>query len=108
MDATETGRLVRTYSYFDLTLIGYANASPLLSGVLTGVSVVLGIVCMCRFETAKRCARVRFVCSPLAVAFSLLPVLLGGAYMNAVSYLIAGLLTLGVGLQAVANRKDEA
>ena len=38
-----TERVIHTYSYFDLNLVGYANFSPMLTGILTVAVVILGI-----------------------------------------------------------------
>lgn len=93
------------YSYFDLTPFGYANFTPLLTGLLTA-AVVLALIVLLR-KTAGR-SRVRsaaYVCSILSAALSFMPLLLFGAsYMTGVSYLISALLFISVGLQAVSNR----
>ena len=49
-----TERVIHTYSYFDLNLVGYANFSPMLTGILTVAVVILGITILCRYEKAKK------------------------------------------------------
>ena len=58
-----TERVIHTYSYFDLNLVGYANFSPMLTGILTVAVVILGITILCRYENAKKRKKAIFVCS---------------------------------------------
>ena len=102
---TET--VTYTYSYFNLKLVGYANFSPMLTGILTVVVVILGIVTLCRYEKAKRSKRAVFICSVIAVLLSLIPlVLFGSSYMTMTSYIISVAMVASICFQAVANRRD--
>ncbi len=100
-------RITRVFSYFSLTPYGYANFTPLLTGILTAVILLLGILALIRFEKAKKCRNSAFVCTVLTVLCSLVPLLVFGAnYMNAVSYTVTALLAGSAIVQAIANRKN--
>lgn len=102
---TET--VTHTYSYFNLNLVGYANFSPMLTGILTVAVVILGIVILCRYEKAKRSKRTVFICSVIAVLLSLIPlVLFGSSYMTMTSYIISVAMAASICFQAVANRRE--
>ncbi len=100
-------RITRVFSYFSLTPYGYANFTPLLTGILTAVILLLGILALIKFEKAKKCRNSAFVCTVLTVLCSLVPLLVFGAnYMNAVSYTVTALLAGSAIVQAIANRKN--
>lgn len=102
-----TERVTELYSYFQLELVGYGNFAPFLTGALTIAVILLGIIAFCRYEKARKCKNAAFVCTVIAAALSLVPLLLfGRAYMTTTSYLITALLAASVCCQAVANRKD--
>ena len=102
-----TERVTELYSYFHLDLVGYVNFAPFLTGSLTIVVILLGIIAFCRYEKARKCKNAAFVCTVIAAVLSLIPLLLfGRAFMTAVSYIITALLAASVCCQAVANRKD--
>ena len=99
------GETIReTFSYFDLTPFGYANFSPLPTGILTLVSVLLGIISSIRYNTVRKIKSAVFICSVLAAALSLLPLLYGRNYMVAASYAVFAAIVISVCFQAVANR----
>lgn len=98
-------RVRHTYSYFDLTLVGYGNFAPLITGILTALAVLMGLAALWRYGKTKTCKSAVFVCSVIAAAVSLVPLLLfGSAYMTAISYLITVLMVLSICFQAIANR----
>lgn len=102
---TGSGETIReTFSYFDLTPFGNAHFSPLPTGILTVVSVLLGIISAIRYNTIKKTKSAAFICSILAAALSLLPLLYGGRYMVAASYAVFTSIAISVCFQAVANR----
>lgn len=107
MGDPRTGKVFRnTYSYFDLTLYGYANFTPLLTGLLTIVILLLGIITLCRFQKAARARNAAFICTIIALVLSLLPpIFYGTDYLTATSCFISAALLLSLCSQAVANRK---
>ena len=102
-----TGKVFRnTYSYFDLTVYGYANFTPLLTGLLTIAILVLSILTLCRFQRAVRTRNAAFICTVIALVLSLLPpIFFGVNYLTATSCFISAALLLSLCAQAVANRK---
>lgn len=99
------GKTIReTFSYFDLTPFGYANFSPLPTGILTVVSVLLGIISGIRYNTVRKTKSAVFICSVLAAILSLLPLLYGRNYMAAASYAVFAAIEISICFQAVANR----
>lgn len=105
--AGPTKRVRHTCSYFDLTLVGYGNFTPMITGILTALAVLLGIIVLCRYGKTKKYKSAVFACSVIAAAASLVPLLLfGSAYMTVVSYMITVLMVASICLQAAANRKE--
>lgn len=105
--AGPTETVTHTYSYFNFALVGYANFTPLLTGILSISIVISGIIALCRYDSAKKCKSAVFICSVIAVVLSLVPLLLFGSVgMTAISYIITAMMTASVCLQAVANRKE--
>ncbi len=100
-------RITQTFSYFSLTPYGYANFTPLLTGMLTVAILILGILSLIWYANMQKVRKAAFICTVIALLLSLVPlVLFGAGYMNAVSYSVSGFLLLSLGLQIVANRKD--
>ena len=96
----------QTYSYFSLTPFGYANFTPLLTGLLTAAACLLSVLCLLNRGKSARLRNGIFVVSVVLFVLSLVPLLLfGPAYMTAVSYGVTGLTAASALLQAVANRK---
>lgn len=99
--------VVKQYSYFSLTPVGYANFTPLLTGVLTAVILFLELISLCRYEKGAKGKNSAFICSVISVPLSLMPlVLFGIRYMTPVSFGVTGCLGISLCLQAVANRKS--
>lgn len=94
----------RTFCYFDLVLIGYANFLPMLAGVCTVVAFLLGIWTWFHFE---RCSRApAWLCVLFAALLAVMPaIVMGPDCMTGISWLVSVLLWLAVLLQTVANRK---
>lgn len=102
-----TERATKTYSYFSLLPLGYANVTPMLTGILTVVIIMLGVITLFKFEKTSNFRRKAFICSIIALIFSIIPLLqYGTAGMTTASYTVSGALALSICLQAVANRKD--
>lgn len=100
-------RVTKTFSYFSLLPLGYANFAPLAAGVLTIVTLLLGVISLFRFDKAARYRKAAFLCDILALFFSVAPLLLFGAVgMTAASYTVCGAILFSICLQAVANRQD--
>lgn len=99
-------RITETYSYFSLLPVGYANVTPLLTGILTIAILTLGITALFQFDKAPKVRKAAFICSILSLLFSIAPLFLFGmAGMNAASYGVSGAIACSICLQAVANRK---
>ncbi len=99
--------VTHTYSYFNLDLVGYANFTPLLTGILSISVVILGIIALCRYDRAKKCKSAVFICSVIATVLSLVPLLLfGSVSMTTISYIITAMMVASICFQAVANRKE--
>lgn len=71
-------RVTHTYSYFDLSLIGYANFAPMLTGILTVIALILGIIALCKYEKAAKIRNARFVRSRISGIMSLVPLFMAG------------------------------
>ncbi len=99
-------RLKQGFSYFDLTVFGFANFSPMLTGLMT---VAVGILLCIALVTFKKAAKLRnavFICSVVTFLLSFAPLLYGGEYMTGISYTVSALLGISLCLQAVANRNQ--
>lgn len=88
------------FSYFDLTVFGYANFAPLLTGLLTVISLFCAVLAVIRRGKARNKA---FLCTSLALILSFAPLLFGWEYMTWVSYTVSGLLLLTLCLLAFAQ-----
>lgn len=90
--------VVRTFSCFSLIPLGYANFSPMLTGILTAVSVFTGIILLLRRQESGQNAV--FFCTAAALIFSLLPMWAAG--ISATGFAITAALTASALLQAAA------
>lgn len=103
-----TRTIIRTYSYFDMMLWGYANITPMLTGIMTIAVIIFGILALCRHEKADKIRKAAFICSIVAIILSIVPfVLFGSSYMTMISYIISSVMAVSICLQAVANRKSQ-
>lgn len=104
---SSTERTIEVYSYFSMLPVGYANFAPLLTGILTILIILLGVIALFRFDKAASIRRTIFVCSIISLLFSIVPVFLFGTVgMTAASYAISCAILLSNCLQAVANRQE--
>lgn len=102
-----TERVTETYSYFSLLPLGYANITPMLTGILTITIILLGVISLFKFNKALKCRNAAFICSIIALLFSIVPLFLFGTVsMTAASYAVSGATALSICLQAVANRQE--
>ena len=104
--AGPTERIVETYSYFSLLPLGYANVAPMLTGIMTAVATLLGVVVLARPNSAFGLRRAALLCGIVALLFSVFPLFLFGAVsMTAVGYAVSGALLLSVCLLVAAGRR---
>lgn len=102
-------RVTRVYSYFSLLPVGYANVTPMLTGLLTIAIIVLGVIAVFSFDRSSKLRKVVFICSAISFLFSIIPLFLFGMIgMTVASYVISGAILLSICLQAVANQKNNA
>lgn len=105
-----TGPTERTFeicSYFSLLPIGYANVTPMMTGILTVAIILLGVISLFQFDKASKFRKAAFICSIVSLLFSIVPLFLFGAVgMTAASYVVSGAILLSICLQAVANRQE--
>ena len=100
-------RTIEVYSYFSMLPVGYANFAPLLTGILTILIILLGVIALFRFDKAASIRRTIVVCSIISLLFSIVPVFLFGTVgMTAASYAVSCAILLSNCLQAVANRQE--
>lgn len=102
-----TKQTIEVYSYFSLLPVGYANFTPLLTGILTILIILLGAIALLRFDRAASIRKTIFVCSIISLLFSIVPLFLFGTVgMTVASYAVSCAILLSICLQAVANRKE--
>ena len=102
-----TTQTIEVYSYFSLLPVGYANFTPLLTGILTILIILLGAIALFRFDRAASIRKTIFVCSIISLLFSIVPLFLFGTVgMTVASYAVSCAILLSICLQAVANRKE--
>ena len=84
------GHFRQLYSYFDLTPFGYANFSPLITGIITCIITLLVVVyCITGNQKwAQKAKNILYVCT----VFSLGPILLGIRFFSVVGGLITASL----------------
>ena len=102
-----TKRTIEICSYFSLLPVGYANITPMLTGILTVVIILLGVIVLFKFDKAPKFRKAAFICSIVSLLFSIVPLFLFGTVgMTAASYAVSGAILLSICLQAVANRQE--
>lgn len=102
-----TKQTIEVYSYFSLLPVGYANFTPLLTGILTILIILLGAIALFRFDRAASIRKTIFVCSIISLLFSIVPLFLFGTVgMTVASYAVSCAILLSICLQAVANRQE--
>ena len=102
-----TEHTIEICSYFSLLPVGYANITPMLTGILTVVIILLGVIVLFKFDKAPKFRKAAFICSIVSLLFSIVPLFLFGAVgMTTASYTVSGAILLSICLQAVANRQE--
>ena len=96
---------IKTVSYFDLTLWGYASFSPLITGLLTAAAVILGAICI--VSKSKRAANVQLGVTFCGFITALLPALMGAEYLNIAGLAVALLLLGHTALGYIMLTKDK-
>ena len=95
-------RMTEYVSCFDMMLLGYANAAPFLSAVLTVISLLLTVLLFFRFS--RRLKNTVYIITILAAAFMPLPALFFGfAYYPPMAIVITICLATSSWFQACAN-----
>ena len=102
-----TKRTIEICSYFSLLPVGYANVTPMLTGILTVVIILTGVIVLFKFDKSTKLRKAIFICSIVSLLFSIVPLFLFGTVgMTAASYAVSGAILLSICLQAVANRQE--
>lgn len=102
-----TERTTEIYSYFSLFPVGYANVTPFLTGILTIVIILLGVIAFFKFSTAAKLRKAIFICSIISFLFSIVPLFLFGTIgMTSASYAVSGAILFSICLQTAANRQE--
>lgn len=92
------------YSYFSLTPFGYANFTPLITGLLTAAALLLAVLTILWRKKGEAFRGKAFVCASLALLFTPVPLLLfGPEYMTWVSWLVFLFLLLSLFCLASTN-----
>nr|MBQ4319733.1 hypothetical protein [Clostridia bacterium] len=80
----------QTFSYFDLTPMGYANSGPILTAMLTCVITLIALIYIL---TAKKVLRSALsILCVIALVTSVMPMAYGMAYLSPVGIAITALL----------------
>ena len=82
------GHIRKTYSYFSLTPIGYANFGPFLCALLSVVLLVYHIICG-SFIVKKNAYAGAIALNLIAIVFSITPLMFGIDYYSVVGLLIS-------------------
>ena len=86
--SSPTERIRKTFSYFDLTPVGYANIGPFFTAIISCL-VLLMLVIYCLKGNVRLAIKAKSILY-VAVAMSLVPLFFGVDYFS----LVAGLITL--------------
>ncbi|MBQ6292975.1 MAG: hypothetical protein IJK77_03760 [Lachnospiraceae bacterium] len=102
-----TERTIEVLSYFSMLPVGYANVFPMITGVLTIVIILLGVIALFKFNNTTKLKKAIFICSIFSLVFSIVPLFLFGTIgMTVASYAVFGAILLSICLQAVAIRQE--
>ncbi|MBR2615484.1 MAG: hypothetical protein IKC69_02275 [Clostridia bacterium] len=72
----------RSYSYFDLTPYGYGNVTPIMTGILTVLAVVYGILSL--VSEKEKTENSAFLLTLAGAVFSVVPFFRGLTYLSPV------------------------
>lgn len=89
-----TERIRKTFSYFSLDPVGYANFGPFLTACLTCVILVLVILCFVKYNI--RIVNALYMTSITALITSLLPLMFGFEYFSIVGAVISIILIIEI------------
>lgn len=85
-----TERIRKTFSYFSLAPVGYANFAPFITGILTCVLLVLTVISLKKANVTQAV----FVVSLIAAIFSFIPLLYGLSHYSVLGGIISALLVM--------------
>lgn len=95
----------KRFSYFSLTLVGYAEYAPFLAGVLTAAVTILCIINFIKKRKTKGLQNTAFILTVIALILSVLPFFeYGLAYVSVSSGIISILILISAVLQFIGNR----
>ena len=92
--ATDEEILVRTFSYFSFIPFGYANFSPMITGILTASSLFVSLYTMIKRKNSK--SKLLLYFNLVVFVISLAPLLDGVEYYNGVAFTVSLLLLLSL------------
>lgn len=93
----------RTFSYFDLTLYGYANFAPFITAVMTVLLTVFSVVALFAGAKAGKLKNAIFIFNVITLIISVCPVIYGIEYVTAVGVGISVLLMIAALFRVIAN-----
>ncbi len=85
-----TESIRKTYSYFSMKLLGYANFSPFATALLTCLILISGIRIF--LKSSAKVLKILFTLSIVAVIISLIPLMSGFEYYSVTGAVITALL----------------
>ncbi len=103
MAPNPTERIMRTFSFFDLNVFGYGNFFPLLAGLLTVFSLLIGLFSAFRPLRSLCLRNAVFRCTEAAAVLSFAQILFGMEYLSVVGALVCVCLFLSAVLQRTGN-----
>ena len=103
MAPNPTERIMRTFSFFDLNVFGYGNFFPLLAGLLTVFSLLIGLFSAFRPLRSLCLRNAVFRCTEAAAVLSFAQIFFGMEYLSVVGALVCVCLFLSAVLQRTGN-----
>lgn len=103
MAPNPTERIMRTFSFFDLNVFGYGNFFPLLAGLLTVSSLLIGLFSAFRPLRSLCLRNAVFRCTEAAAVLSFAQIFFGMEYLSVVGALVCVCLFLSAVLQRTGN-----
>ncbi len=95
----------RTFSYFDLTPYGYANAGPFITAVLTCVLFILSAVCLITGKKAP--LKAVSILSLISLTASLAPLFFGIRYFTLTALFISLILIIVFILSVIFQKQSK-